>query len=256
MNKTFSEEIYLEDTADATTSTKKLLTYGLFVFAVCGAVGCAIPFYKGPQTLAVHLAGYGILGCLFTTFARKKGSSLATGKPALAFLLALLVCGVFATYQYFFAKWPVTVVVAAVSAFLVPFFIFESWLRFVSIPAVHPSLWYYRPDLPPAPKVVYLENTPIKIKVITAGKASKKISVSTPVQIQLGLAFYYAALGHAAGKEFSFLDEDGQPYGWAFYIERFGFWRKNLDPDETLYDNGVKPKSVIIAECITHPINN
>ena len=161
----------------------------------------------------------------------------------------------FASYHYFFLKWPVTVIVAAVSAFLVPFFIFESWLRFIAIPAVHPALWYYRADLPPAPNVVFLENTPIKVKVITAGKANRTISVSSPVQLQLGLAFYYAASANAAGREISFLDENGQPYGWAFYIERFGIWRKNLDPDETLYDNGVKPKSVIIAECIKHPIN-
>lgn len=256
MNKTLSEEIYLEDTASSNTSTKKLLTYGLFVFAVCGAVACAIPFYKGPQALAVHLVGCGVLGALFTLFARKKDSPLAGSKPGAAFFLALLICGVIASYHYLFIKSSVTVIAALIAAYLVPFFIFESWLRFVSIPAFHPSLWYYRSDLPPAPKVVFLENTPIKIKVITADKTSYKLSVSSPVQIQLGSAFYYAASGQSAGKNITFSDENGQPYGWAFYRERFGFWKQNLDPDETLYDNGVKPKSTIVAECIVHPQHN
>ena len=250
MNKTLSEEIYLEETPEATSGTKKLFAYGLFVFAICGALCCAIPFYKGPQALAVQLAGYGVLGCLFTTFARKKDSALAASKPAISYLIAILVCIVIAVYHYAVLKAPLSLIVPMVSAFLVPFIVFESWLRFVAIPDVQPELWFYQANLPPAPKVVFLDNTPVKMKVITAGGSVQKISVSSPAQIQLGLAFYYAAASQGAGKDIMLVDENGQPYGWAFYTMRFGFWKKNFDPNETLYDNGVKPKSVIVAECI------
>lgn len=140
------------------------------------------------------------------------------------------------------------------AAFLLPAVIYKAWKLYEAIPESAAALWYFSAEMPSKPIFVSFENTVIHLKVLKNGSVFL-LTTQVPKHLSLGLAFYFALQEQkTAGKTaLNFLLEDGHPCGWRFYTTFLGLWKRNLHPEETLYESRLKSKAIIVAECFTAP---
>lgn len=252
MEKQLTEDIYLAS-AGAKIEQGKRTTIALkaLLIVTIVALGCGVLYYSGPQPQLVRLASFLLLGLvLATTFQR--WTTIPGNNFPVFFVIAVCIQLVVAAFSFVTKKFGVFANLSYVAAFLLPLVIIQAWRVFLSIPRVEPSPWFYSGDLQAKPRLVYLENTQFRIKVKTPGGKSFKISSAAAAQSKLGTAFCYIAKeqNDAGWKRIAFTDESGQPRGWLFYTLSFGFRKKYLDPEESLYDNNIRSNATIIAECV------
>ena len=71
-----------------------------------------------------------------------------------------------------------------------------------------------------------------------------------PLGVELSTAFYYTVTEEydKLNANANFVNEEGKPYEWVFYKTQWFFWKRYLDPKNTLYENGIKPNTLITAE--------
>jgi len=252
MDKTLAEEVYLDESEISAAPEKKRVGISLAVFAILAAcVGCGILFYKGPKAIEVQAFCFFLNGLLFSFLAHGKLAGTSRVRRSFLVLPAAIVASlVFAAFSYVYLRLPLLSVVSAATVFLIPVFVHLSWYFFNSIPTVLPELWYYRPDLPAAPKLVFFENIPLKIKLTDANGSLVKLTNTLPAQTQLGLAFYHLVTekNNSGRTKIDWVDESGAPIGWAFYKKTFVFFKTPLHPEATVYENELRPKTVVIVE--------
>jgi len=245
----------INELADKEVQSKtRMIVFVSMIFIACVAAGCVHLYYDEPFITILQMCFFILLGSLFAGFMHKRNSIF--GKMGTLRYTVSLATGIVATLSVFYIyknNFELATIIYLGCSFLLPCIVMEAWQQFINIPAVPKQAWYYSTDLPQEPPFVYLENIPVQIKLIKENRKPRLVSSIAPVSLNIGMMFYYAmkepADSHRPGS--LFVNENGKSHGWIFYISRFGLWKKYLVPGDTLFDNRIKPKQVIVAKCVS-----
>lgn len=251
MEKNTLEPTFLEEGERTAFRQKRggllLLT---FLFGLGLAAGCAPVFFKSHLVGLLQLSAFLVLGVLYallvqTLFSATQGGEAFSG--AVFFALALFIA--VGLFSYLAGALQALQLLYFFSAFLLPVAVAEA-ARLYTVLAITPkAVWQYAAVIPEEAPFVYLENKPLRMRVSAADKTEEYTSLA-PLSLPLGLAFFYAIKDARSRAEWLpyFLNDEGRPYAWVFYNRRFGFWKSYFNPEETLAENRIKAKTVIVAE--------
>lgn len=236
-----------------TANRKTFLLFIAVLFAACLLVGCASLFVKFPYIGLLQLTGIIVLGIIYTVITERRfadqnspGHFLKGVYISLALFFALGVA-------YFFSQQFNFLDVFAVScAFLLPAAVIESWHAFNAIPKSEKDTWYYSKDIPPPSNISYIENTKVKLRIVVDEAKTVNLVTSLPTTLELEKAIYYVISENDPfhDGEGTFFKTNDEPYGWVFYTRNL-FSKTYFVPDNTLFENRIKPNTVIYAERIS-----
>jgi MFS family permease len=244
-----------EEEAMRPARSRTLLPVLLFIAGM--GVGCAGLFYKNNSVELWQLTAFLVLGLVYATSVQPRSlSSGATFRTAFFFALAFMVITALASY---FVKTPAFgMAFLFAGAFLLPCTVAESWRLFRLVVVGPKPVWRYAKETPDEAPFVYLEKKPFRILVFSGDEIPEEYDAVVPSSLPLGLAFFYTVKHERSPEEWRpyFLDKDGRPYAWQFYEKKTGFWKSYLQPNETVSENNIGTRSVIVAERLNNPHEN
>jgi hypothetical protein len=232
---------------------KSFLLLIALLFVACLVSGCVSLLVRFRFVGWLQLAGLLFLGCVYIAIAQKRladEESPSQFLKAVYFALALFFA--FSVVYFSQAQFDFLDVFALSCAFLLPATIFESWDAFNAIPKNEKSIWYVSNDIPPLSNLRYIENTKVKLRLVIDEAKAVKVETSLPTTLELGRAVYYIIKSQDPFQEGdgTFFKTNGEPYGWVFYTKNL-FSKTYFIPHETIFNNHIKPNSVIYAERIS-----
>jgi hypothetical protein len=254
MGKHTVDQPYMHEYAEKLMQRKKeFYTFLLLLFLTGVFAGSCHLLYTARYLILVQLATFLFLGGVYLYVIYKK-QTVIEKKEGLAYAL-LIGAGIFTTLSllsFFTAGFSVGHTLAFTCAFLVLPTMAETWRLFRTLPEKEKQTWFYSSDIPEKPIFIYLDKKPVRMKLVMDQAKPIVIPSMAPTSLQLGMAFYYIAREYNTGMpERYFVDEEGKPFGWVFYKERFRLWKQYLNPEETLLENDIKANTVIVAERLT-----
>jgi hypothetical protein len=254
MDKQMIEQSYIENSEEnILVSKKKFLLFVVLLFIAAVFIGGASLVYTFPFIGFVQLAALLLLGYLYAMIAAKKMVEMRSRqlfRVGIYFSVALFISiTIFSIYK---DNVDFLHILSLGAAFLLPITQVESWRVFASIPVQQKHYWFYTGDIPPAASLVYLENTTVRLKIITGNASMPVIESKTPTSLDLGTAFFYIVKAERSigENDHIFMEDSGKAYGWLFYTKKY-FRKVFLDPDATLSANRIKPQTTIFAERIS-----
>jgi hypothetical protein len=246
------EQLYSEEVDKLTKTKKFFLLFIAVLFFTCLLAGSLTFFLKIRFIGWVQLLALFGLGVVYALAVQTKFShQLGQGKlnKAIYFSLALLFS--FSVIYLFQGQFDVLNVLGLSCAFLLPVSVLEAWNNFTAIPRTEKSVWYYSKDIPAETTLRYLENIKVKLKVVVDEAKEAELMTSLPATVELERVMYQVIKSQDPFKDGdgTFFKNSDQPYGWVFYTKK-GFNKTYLIPDETLFENKIKPNTVIYAKRI------
>ena len=143
--------------------------------------------------------------------------------------------------------------VSAGAAFLLPSVSNSAYNVFREIPDIQLQPWYKRDNLIDNKSFVFLSTIPIQIKLQTEvlNNSYSNFNCTVPGHFELGKIFHYFLIQQQInGDSIETVDDNEEPYGWHFYLEKKWYPLAALDPEKNLLDNHVKRNATIIAKRI------
>lgn len=148
------------------------------------------------------------------------------------------------------------------TAFLIlpaPWLFAKTFTAAINIPPARYKEWFY-----PAKPLVPDENLDRTHYAVVTFVCAKRFGETYNSNLQ-GKAIYNMKLGDMfyffiqewnykfPGNEIQYLDDQNKSFGWYFYIKK-NWWasKKFLDPDLTIYQNGIKVNEIMKTERIKH----
>ena len=221
------------------------------IFAITFLAGCAHFFYRSRFTPVVQLVSFLIFGCLYVAFMWKNFVLKKDSLPIALFLTAALFVSL-GIFYFMKGSFRFVDILSLTSAFLLPSVVIEAWRSFTTGLTADRPVWSYSKDIPESPVFVYLENKPVRVKLLIESLEPVTISASMPLPLKLGLAVFYIIkkdIEENAGQwSRFFIRENGEPYKWLFYTDTGGIMKTYLHPDETVSDNKIRSHTLIIAK--------
>ena len=190
------------------------------------------------------------LGGLYTLTVHKKFSEqIRHIQFRIAVYFSIALFGAFSVLYFFQNQFDFLDVLALGCAFLLPVTIMEAWQAFNSFPKTEKRVWYYSKEILPEPNLRYIDNTRVKLKLVIDEAKMTELETSLPTTLELEKAFFYAVQAHDPFKEGdgTFFKTNDDPYGWIFYTQK-PFSKTYLVPDDTIFENKIKPNTVIYAK--------
>ena len=234
-------------------SKKSAIPFVALLFIACLVTGCAHFFYNGRFIFLMQLCTLLLLGCVYVNFMHKKDID-ADGNDAFIYSLfiAIAMLAALSAVYYFAGRLQFMNIVYFSSAFLLPGVIMESWRLFIDLPSGQKQVWFYAKEIPEEPLFVYLENKPVRVKIIIDDIPPFTVLTAAPLTLPLGMAFFYILKKEDGSRHWlkQFVKEDGRPYGWVFYSTNYGLWKTYFNPEENLHRNGIRSNSLIVAKRI------
>ena len=139
------------------------------------------------------------------------------------------------------------------AAFLLPSVLNSAYSVFNNIPDIQLQPWYKLDNLIDNKSFVFLSTIPIQIKVQTnvLNTTYTHFTCTVPGHFELGKIYHYFLIQQQINNTpIETQDDDGEPYGWHFYLEKKWFPLVALDPEKNLLDSHVKSNATIIAKRI------
>lgn len=230
---------------------KKVLAFGILLLV--GSVGlCALSrLSDGVWVFALQLAGFFALGYLHAVIQRANVMQLSFAqKIRYTAMLALLLLVAAAVCLYLFTASLPLAATAFVCAFVWPFTLTEAARLFEVVTDAPIGVWHYSPDLSLQKATTFLNSIPVRfrIKAGQSGDDGYVAAFRAPVRMKLGLLFYHTVQDQNSkgGPGIKLVSPNGEPYGWMFSVSGFGGPRY-LNPDLSLFDNGVKENAIVTA---------
>jgi hypothetical protein len=140
--------------------------------------------------------------------------------------------------------------VLEVCLFLLPLLLLQSWQAWLSIPAEQYKVWFNPPGGPDPVFLYWPRNYPIHFRLTSHyhEQADALFPMTAPAKVRLGKLFFHFLLEeHQSGRTgIDTVGQDGQPYGWAFYVRERGRWGvRRLDPELNLEENKIRRQGII-----------
>ena len=237
-------------TEKMTASKKAFLFLIAVLFAACVGMGSFSLFIAIPFGSWLQLIGLLALGTVYAVLSHRKFvEHIPPSHFVKAVYISLALFLAFGVVYFFHEKFDFLDVFALSCAFLLPSTIAESWLAFNSITKSEKDIWYYAKDVPAPSNIRYIENTKVKLKVFVDEAKAIDLVTSLPTTLELQLAIYYVIQSENPFNEGEglFFKSNDQPYGWVFYTKKL-FSKNYFIPDATIFENHIKPYTVIYAE--------
>lgn len=186
-------------------------------------------------------------------------STAPGAKQRLSFALAILVAVVL------FAGWAMVLKLSHhlpwsrlfvwLAAFLFPVMVMEAWRQFQAVTVKNQPRWFYSRDIPETPPFAYLENCPLRLRVVNGNGVEEEFKTEAPLSMPLGQAFFYAVKEGRTQPEWEqyFLLPDGRAAAWAFFTPGLLYGKSYLYPHETLKENQLKPSALVVAQRLQTP---
>lgn len=233
---------------------KRVFAFAALLVGLTVGLGSLNLLSAGLGVFLLQLAGFFGLGYLHAVILRTNIAQLTPQQKLLyTFLLSGLLVGVLTAFYYLVGTLAPLTVFAYGCAFVWPYTVEEALRLFESFSSPPVMLWRYDPELPLQKSTTFLNSIPVRFK-IQAGQLSEEgriVSFRAPVRMKLGLIFYHTVQDQNSktDRAIDLLSLDNQPYGWLFSIAGFGGSR-NLDPELSLFENGIKENNLILARRI------
>lgn len=138
--------------------------------------------------------------------------------------------------------------------FLFPILFQQMLRKYLDIPAEIYKIWKYsEKDLPIFESIDYNKLMVIEVEIFkNVGDTNPtKIKAKTPDNLAYGL--WFQKFLHDYNLKFPLAPiqtgEEGKAFGWIFYYKQsFFHFRKYIDPDQTITENKIKEKFIIVAK--------
>ena len=239
------------------------LSYVLF-FALSGFC-IAAPF---PQYLyafiffQVLFLGAGILH-LYTSRQWLKWMGAGAFWAEVLHLLVMLLLGavgMIMTYRIVNREGAEIAMSTSLLFFIVPYFVYHTYLRSVAIPPKVYKQWYYpvhrqEPDL---------EEAKLKNLLVISFEFQKQMSdryftnfrAKAPVDMEFGQLFYYFINDYNdrhGGSSIRYSDNQGDLHGWIFYRKPkwYHLSTRYIDTEKTIFINNIRENDVIICNRVS-----
>jgi hypothetical protein len=240
------------------------LSYALF-FALSGFC-IALPIfgqYLGAFIFfqALYL-GAGILH-LFTGRQWLKWMGPGAFWPEVLHLLVLLLLGavgMIMTYRIVNREGAEIAMSTSVLFFIVPYFVYQTYLRSVAIPPKIYKQWYY----PVHRREPELDEAKLKNLLVISFEFQKQMSdayftnfrAKAPVDMEFGQLFYYFINDYNdrhGGSSIRYSDKHGDLHGWIFYRKPrwYDLSTKYIDTGKTIFINNIRENDVIICNRVS-----
>lgn len=248
------------------------LIVGALVFALLGCTGHTGIFGDPTLFMVMYLLLFLGLGTLHYYFTTKWFPVPRIEQKAfwLNFVFTLTLCLFgFLLFVFVFRSFNGDgyhyLMASSIVAFLVPLFVYHSFLKAISIPPPVVKRWFY----PVHQQVAEPEDHHLKNMFIITFRFQKKLNDSyftsfrakAPAGMDFGNLFYYFINDYNERNpedKIEFLDDHGNPQGWTFYKKGkwFNLSTPYLDAEQSVILNGLKENDVIICHRLYHNNNH
>jgi hypothetical protein len=236
-------------------SDRVTASVGSFILMSLVLGSLAVMHTSSPMAFKIiQLVGFFGLG--YVHLGAMRGASYLSADYFVEYLLyTLLVAAIIAlllTCVYLITGSEVLLGVASGCAFLLPFFLLQTWFYYKHIPKGTGLLWESTDIQPDEIAKYYSNKASIRLKV--SQKYFDLEAMTFPMNVstwmRLGILFnQFAANYNKDGvSEIELADQDNQLYGWEFYTESvFGFVSRQLNPELDIKRNKVVRNGIIVA---------
>lgn len=247
--------------------TTTILRSIVYVLVVLGA-GTAIvgTYLKNPIAenelifTFLQLGGILFIGCqhIKITNALRLTTISPNTPKGLVFTFFLAITLFFSVWglKYFGITTQLLMPLIAAAAFFLPSVLYCSYNAFRHIPDIQVKPWYKRDNLIENTSFVFLSTIPLQIKLQATVLDSNytHFNCTVPGQYELGKIFHYFLIQQQINQVLiDMQDEDGEPYGWNFYLERKWFPLVAIHPEKSLLENRITADTAIIAKRVILP---
>lgn len=205
----------------------------------------------------LQLASFGLLGIRHIILLKNRpvfAQHSPKEKLYFSFVLALIIYGALLLF-YFLVKTNLQrIALTSSCTFLLPFLINQAWLYYQLIPENNAKVWYDYNPVVENPDIAYLNTIRINLTLSRSFNVKDNLSylISTPLTVELGKlfnAFLFVETKASTG-EIECVDEDSVPYGWKFFVVKYGgLYKRALDPGKSLQNNGnIKKNTTLLAK--------
>lgn len=180
--------------------------------------------------------------------------------------LAVMIFIFFAFFFYWQNRFLWLLIFPGPCAFLLPFFLAESFRLYQQLSFAGAIPWQPTTELQQTNPDIYLNPFPLRFKVnqCLPGKKNTVVDVSTSRRMKVGEIFCDMTQKQKKQgvTEIDLTDESGTAYRWIFLTREFLLWQRPLDPNLTLLQNNVRENAVLYAYRVeardddTHPEEN
>ena len=238
------------------------LLVALLIFALIGFAGYKPLFIRPAYTLIICQLIFFILGFFHIKYMHKYLKWSDGDKSFWFEVLFTVVIAAFgfmgfliifmwmnnAGYQYYMAS--------SVSFFVIAYFVYNSFLKAVSIPIKIYNKWFYpvleEVDDPDEAKMKNMLVISFEFQKKKTDKHFTNFRAKAPADMEFGQLFYYFINDynerHPNGK-IEYLNEHRAPYGWMFYKKPkwYSIGTKYIDTDLTFFTNHIRENDIIVC---------
>jgi hypothetical protein len=238
------------------------LFVGLLLFS---AIACVAywSYLKDQHFFYLLYQGYFLLlGILHVNWMQEYLKWAGNSKSLWAeFLFTIIIAmlgsiGFISVFRYFSSYGLEYSMTTSIIFFIVPWFVLQTFLSAISIPARILKEWFY----PVSEEIEEPDEDKLKNLLVISFVIQKQIAdvhetnfrAKAPVDMEMGELFYYFINDynerHPQDK-IEFINTSGEPYGWVFYKKPhfFDFQKKYINARKTIFNNGIKENNVIIC---------
>ncbi len=205
----------------------------------------------------LQLAFFGLLGIRHISLLKNRSVFIhhsEKDKLYFSFVLTLIIYGALLLF-YFVVKTNLQhMALSSSCAFLVPYLVNQAWLNYQLIPENNAKVWYDYNPVVENPDIAYLNTIRINLTLSRSFNVKDNVSylISTPLTLELGKlfnAFLFVETKASTG-EIECVNDESVPYGWKFFVVKYGgLYKRALDPDKSLQNNGnIKKNTNLLAK--------
>ena len=180
----------------------------------------------------------------FTRYTRKE-------RLYLTFALTLAVYATLLSPSFILGASMQRMAFAGSCAFLLPMMLMQAWHYYFTIPESRSMVWCDYKLIAENANIAYLNTIRIHLKVSKKYLGNKETSffINAPLKTDVGKIFntFLNVEIKRSASDIECIDQSGTPFGWKFFIVRFGgFYKRVLDPSKSLKNNNNIMRNAII----------
>lgn len=243
------------------------LVYLLVALLIFSLIACKInfPLFKDPNAFFIFFQiCFLLLGTVHLHFMNKKLEWSCEEKSFLQQLLFTITLTVFGCICFllifrFFnpGEWQY-LMAASICFFIVPFFVFHTFLSAIAIPLKRLKLWYLpdsEEELDPR-EMIDVILVSFEIEKQPGDRYYSNIPATVPSAMKFEKLFYYfikQCNEQPKKGKIQLTDEYGEPQGWMFFKKRKWYSLKTqyIDPEQAIYSNKIKRNDIIVCKRLT-----
>lgn len=208
----------------------------------------------------LQLAAYFVHGMLSLSYAKRRFLTAKSNYPRFIIKLFFIVLAALVVFYLFFNKQLIPVALSCSAIFILPFVVSYTYNVYASMPAADYKVWSHPKDIVLDKAIIFVNSVTLKFKLTVSPDEGRPQTFETVVPAQMALGeIFKAFLIHQRNNNNVVINQtrdDGREVGWIFFKTAVGgLYSKALDPALNLWDNNVKPGSLISVKRVAFSKN-